>query len=586
MRRFLGSLLVVGLVIGTVSEARAAPLNVIITADNAYGFGFGDVNGMYTYFGGVRNVLASEIFSGPPVLQVSPPPSPYTIPGVGPEMYQVNATSLNDYVYIVTWSDDSVWQGVIAGFQLPSSTLVSGSAWEVFATGKDRDSNVLADTLLASDLPIINAEIATANANLGGPGTSRGWVDVNGLLPNSSPGAGALALWPGSPPSGAGFPTSITGIPAGTPWMWYNESPSTITDPFVAGLEGPDGHNEYLIFRIRLGDIPELSHELSVPEPSSIALALTGLLGLGLLARRVRRKAGPLAVGMLLLACVSAQTDAATLTLSGFTANRSTNLLQNGSFETQASGSGAFFWATGTTLAPYEQPDGWTSIGGQQAYARRHDTFASSGSAPLPHGSYGLYFGNRFNSSVSETPTFLANGRVQFTSPPTIVPDTAGSYTPAVQLWQTVTGLNPAHTYGLSFWTSGEAARFQSYPHDGVFGLEVTGFDDEYLAVPSGNGSLGDNHTYQFTFVPTSSTVTIGFTNWGHFAQGYTAGWQLPTTSELVLDDVILNDLGPRVPEPSGLALAGLASTALVVAGWRFSPAIAARHRKESACHG
>jgi hypothetical protein len=108
----------------------------------------------------------------------------------------------------------------------------------------------------------------------------------------------------------------------------------------------------------------------------------------------------------------------------------------------------------------------------------------------------------------------------------------------------------------LSFWTSGEDARFpgNAYNHDGIFGLDVSGFSTEYLAVPHGGSSLGMSHVYEFTFVPSTSTVTFEFTNWGHYFGG-TTGWTLPSTTELVMDDVILNDM-TSVPEPSVLAMA------------------------------
>ena len=49
----------------------------------------------------------------------------------------------------------------------------------------------------------------------------------------------------------------------------------------------------------------------------------------------------------------------------------------------------------------------------------------------------------------------------------------------------------------------------------------------------------------------------------GHFANGFSAGWTLPTTSELVLDDVILNDLGLS-PEPATLAMLAVGGLAVV----------------------
>lgn len=287
MRRAILAI-VFALVFCVTPSVKAVPLDVIITVDNAYGFGFGDVNGIYSgsYYGGIRNVLAGEIFNGPPVLVTGPAPSPYTIPGVGPERYSVDLASWDDYVYIVGWSDDSVYQGALAGFELPGGQLLSGSGlWEVFATGLDRDSNVVGDTLTTSDLlTVINPQIVLANANGGGSGTSIGWVDENGLLPDDTPGVGELAVGPLN--QGSGFHGYVVnGISSDSNWMWYNESPSTIPDAFTAISGSPpagaDGHNEFLIFRIHTSDLI-----MAVPEPGSIMVAAFGFLGLCFLWRR------------------------------------------------------------------------------------------------------------------------------------------------------------------------------------------------------------------------------------------------------------------------------------------------------------
>jgi hypothetical protein len=244
---------------------------------------------------------------------------------------------------------------------------------------------------------------------------------------------------------------------------------------------------------------------------------------------------------------------AASLTItSGQSFNRSSpaNLVVNGSFEADP-GSG-FFWATGTTLAVYMPITGWVSNGGPNAYAMRMNT-SPGWTPPLPHGTNSLYFGNQAAAGISQTPTFNPNGLVTFSSPPTITLQAA--YTPEVTLQQTITGLNTSATYLLSFWASGEQAANGGYGHDGIFGLDVTGFPTTYLAVPDGSaGSIGNQKVYQFFLQPASSTTTIKFTNWGHYFAGFTAGWTLPSTTELILDDVVLN----QVPEPASLSLLAL----------------------------
>jgi hypothetical protein len=270
------------LVLAATTTAWAVNVNVSITSDNAYGFGFGPAAGMTTYYGGIRNVLANEIYSSPPAPAVPNPPSPYELPGVGAEIYTVPAPAPTDYVYILAWSDKSVYQGTLAGFQLPNGPLVSGTGWTVFATGINRNSWVTNDTLTLADLPLINSQIAAANANAGGAGTSKGWVDQNGLLPNSTPGAGVLALGPQNI-NGAFFGfNAVPGISNQSQWMWYNKDPNTYTNPFAYSGEGSGGHQEFLIFRQQLG-------EITAPEPSSLVLAAVASAGLMVCVWRRRR---------------------------------------------------------------------------------------------------------------------------------------------------------------------------------------------------------------------------------------------------------------------------------------------------------
>lgn len=249
------------------APAAAIDVNGVITVDNAYGFGFGDSSGMTTstYFGGIRNTSAADITNGLPVLYTAGTANAgngYTNVGVGPELYDLSGVPASDYMYIVGWSDDAQLQGAIASFTVGSQTVSTnpGEGWEVFATGRDRDSGIASDTLTnsATDIALINSMIALANVNGGGAGTSIGWVDENGLLPDGSTGSGALVF--GDDNTGGAGGThpfgSINGIEDSAQWMWYNEDPSTISNPFAAGPEGTDGHHEFLIFRIPVSNIP------------------------------------------------------------------------------------------------------------------------------------------------------------------------------------------------------------------------------------------------------------------------------------------------------------------------------------------
>ena len=260
---------------------------------------------------------------------------------------------------------------------------------------------------------------------------------------------------------------------------------------------------------------------------------------------------------------------------SGLALSHTGNLISNGSFEDRPAAPFALYWATGTTNTPFLVPSAWSSGGGVSNYATWS---AQSFNGPsVPHGSYYLYFGNGTASSISETPAFSADGRVTFSATPTIV--AANIFSPPVTLSQTITGLTTGVTYGLSFWVGGEwsAANSGPFGEDGIFALDVSGYDTQYLAAPgwaSANG-LGSRHQYEFTFVPNSSSVTVTFTNWGHFSTG-TSGWNLGSSTELILDDVIVN----QIPEPSSLGLVGIGSLAYLA--WS---ALRGRGRRSSARH-
>lgn len=244
---------------------------------------------------------------------------------------------------------------------------------------------------------------------------------------------------------------------------------------------------------------------------------------------------------------------------SNLNLNRNFNLLTNGSFEGHpTSGTSLRYWATGTTLGsfPFQTPNGWVGAGGPMNYADWGDSGFFHSSAPVPHGNSSMYFGNQFVASISETPSFMSSGQVIFQNAPVIVP--GAGQAPPVTLSQTI-AVSQGQTYGISFWASGEtAARFPNTPllHDGIFGLSITGQGSIYLAAPCGGSNLGAAYVYECTFVPITNSVTITFTNWGHFGNTIspTQGWNLPNSTELVLDDVIIN----LVPEPGALFVLGV----------------------------
>jgi hypothetical protein len=241
-------------------------------------------------------------------------------------------------------------------------------------------------------------------------------------------------------------------------------------------------------------------------------------------------------------------------------ASSSGNLVTNGSFEqgAPAIAGNKFYWATGTTLTsfPFAAPGGWQSAGTAATYASwgRDGPFNSIQlSDNLPDGQNAVYFGNA-GTTIDQPATFNPDGTVSFPASPTFTPQYGGP----CRLWQSVpTHLTPAPSYRLSFWASGEAARFAAYPSDGVFGLRVTnvlpGDPIQYLAAPGGQSTLGASHRFDFDMVPLNPLlpITVEFINWGHLN---IAGNEVGT--ELVIDDVIVN---AAIPAPSAAALPVLA---------------------------
>lgn len=244
------------------------------------------------------------------------------------------------------------------------------------------------------------------------------------------------------------------------------------------------------------------------------------------------------------------------------------NLVNNGSFEIGAPPTGSiFYWAAGTSYQPFSVPPGWSSSGSSQAYAYWGSTetsppYRTAGSDVLPDGGAGMYFGNA-SALVDLPPTFHPSRQVTFNGTPTFT----SAYGQPVRLWQSVpTHLNPAPSYLLSFWVSGEMAGYGGGGpgYDGIFGLRVTnviaGDPIQYFVVPSGGTSIyGDSTRYEFSFVPLNANlpVEIEFINWGHMDLSPHGGLG---TTELVIDDVMVN----MIPEPTTLALLTLTGLAVL----------------------
>lgn len=240
----------------------------------------------------------------------------------------------------------------------------------------------------------------------------------------------------------------------------------------------------------------------------------------------------------LVLAVSISAASAAILSVSGndtLVGNRPSNLIANGSFEADGGAvTNGAYWATGTGFTPTMSLTAWTGLGQVGSYALwGNDGLGGTRfSAPLPHGTNGLYFGGGIMASVNPLPVEAINGLVTFTSTPAIFPKPTDG---PVTLKQTISGLNPSSTYVLDFWTSGEEVGTPQFPVDGFFGLDITGEPRLYFAAASGNGPIGTSQRYQVYFTPTASTVTFRWLNWGHYVSPN------GMSDELVLDDVILN---------------------------------------------
>jgi len=247
-------------------------VNVTITSDNAYVFGFGDINGITNYYyPGVCNYLAHEIYS----------------PNTGPETYTIAGSLSGKYIYIAAWSDELTYQGTIAQFSDGNTTILTSPTlpnpyvhWEVYATGinlnpQSNDPEPIAPAYIPrrnSNFPTlseINTQIAIANQNAGNPAnTSVGWVrttPIAGRVGILAFGSQNIANYPNFPPQ------AVSGIEQNAQWMWYNPDPNNITQPFVTGNFPNFPANlsrEYYIFRV--GPLDALFSDTCITPPQNM----------------------------------------------------------------------------------------------------------------------------------------------------------------------------------------------------------------------------------------------------------------------------------------------------------------------------
>jgi hypothetical protein len=229
---------------GSGGSLPVADVDVVITADNAYSFGYGDVNGITNFTQGTRAQTAGQIFNC------------YE----GPEAYEVPADDApaSAYLYIVTWDDLAVTQGVLGQFRRAGGTpLYTGDLeFEVCATGIDMQLSQTGPT--QAD---INAQIAVCNSGAGDPTTtSMGWVNSAGAVTAGAIGTLAVGEANDTAPGGSFPPTCPTGVaPADAAsidpeshWMWYQ--PGGVANPFQS--TGTNTFRAYLIFRLAAEDLP------------------------------------------------------------------------------------------------------------------------------------------------------------------------------------------------------------------------------------------------------------------------------------------------------------------------------------------
>jgi hypothetical protein len=227
-------------------------VDVVLTADNAYAFGYGSASALSKVTRAPATFSAAEIFSCPI--------GSATTSG-GPEAWLVpSADAPGDaYLYVVAWADRSTTQGVLGQFKRATGAPIytGNGAWEACATGVELQIGTqgYAD---GPSLQTINGELTKCNAASGSKTeTSAGWVNNTGAV---TPGAvGTLVFGEDNSAAGGDFPitcqmdaTGKQGIDAQAKWMWYSPDGQN-----AFRYVGPGNQTRtFLIFRLPAKAIP------------------------------------------------------------------------------------------------------------------------------------------------------------------------------------------------------------------------------------------------------------------------------------------------------------------------------------------
>lgn len=212
-----------------------ADVEVIITADNAYGFGYGTETEMLNYFGGVEAITAGQIFN------CAEGPETYVVPGTD--------AAAGNYLYIIGYADKAVTQGVLGQFRRVGGgeAVYTGQGnWSVCATGQDFNPG--------SGGPMLS-DINTALP-------SCVWLDETGDATGKVQyGEDNTTPYDGGPQAGNEFPLTCD-IDDAARWMWFNWDPQNIVwptngSPFLWPGGSGNEAGEFLIFRLGATEIPQ-----------------------------------------------------------------------------------------------------------------------------------------------------------------------------------------------------------------------------------------------------------------------------------------------------------------------------------------